>query len=414
MGDNNGNTGVWGRSVAQTSSDDEIPASAGPYSIRRSPLGIERISSIHVFVRDLERSRDHYVNHLDFAEVASSTPEFESDQRARASVVEAGGARFVFLEPLGSKGESFHWLQRHPEGVGRVVFDVRDAEKTFRLLSERGATPLTGLQRRTVEGEEVTWFDIATALGDTLFRFVQHGGKMPILPDLKRIEGAAGSRNRYGITHIDHITSNFLTLQPALSWMEQVMGFERFWDVEFHTQDVKRGHYGGSGLKSVVMWDPYSGLKFANNEPAQPFFTSSQIYLFYVDHRGAGVQHVALAVSDLIQAVGGMRRSGVEFMPTPGAYYDMMPERLKELGVRAIDEDVDTLRKLQILVDGQRDSEYMLQIFMKEAQALFKDPQAGPLFIELLQRKGDQGFGAGNFRALFESIERQQQMEGRI
>src|SRR5579863_80574 len=113
---------------------------------RKDSIGIQRIASIHMFVRDLERSRDHYVNNLDFAEVAVSTPEFEAEHRARASVVEAGGVRFVFMEPLGSKGESFHWLEKHPEWVGRIVFDVADAERTFSILSARGATPLTGLE----------------------------------------------------------------------------------------------------------------------------------------------------------------------------------------------------------------------------------------------------------------------------
>jgi 4-hydroxyphenylpyruvate dioxygenase len=381
---------------------------------RKESLGIQRIASLHMFVRDLERSRDHYVKNLDFAEVAVSTPDFEGEHRARASVLEAGGVRFVFMEPLGSKGESFHWLEKHPEGVGRVVFDVPDAEKAFMLLAERGATPITGLERRTVEGGVVTWFDIATALGDTLFRFVQHEGRTPIMPNLVRLDTPRGGTNRFGISHVDHLTTNFLTLQPALAWMEQVMGFERFWEIEFHTQDVKKGQFSGSGLKSIVMWDPHSGLKFANNEPAQPFFKASQIYLFYLDHRGAGVQHIALAVSDLLAAVYGMRERGVQFMPTPGAYYDMLPRRLVELGVNQVEEDIDTLRKLEILVDGQADRRYMLQIFMKEAAALFKDPQAGPHFIELLQRKGDDGFGGGNFRALFESIERQQQTEGRV
>ncbi len=383
---------------------------------RKESLGIQRIASIHVFVRDLERSREHYVKNLDFAEVAVSATEFEIEHKARASVVEAGGARFVFIEPLGSKGEAFHWLDRHPEGVGRIVFDVHDADKAFALLISRGATPVTGIERRAVEGGVVSWFDIATAFGDTLFRFVQHEGPtsaMPIMPNLMRLDTPRGGKNRFGISHVDHITTNFLTLQPALAWMESVMGFERFWEVEFHTQDVKRGQFGGSGLKSIVMWDPDSGLKFANNEPAQPFFKSSQIYLFYLDHRGAGVQHVALAVSDLVSTVQGLREQGVQFMSTPSAYYEMLPQRLREIGVNHVEEDIAKLQQLEILVDGQTDGQYLLQIFMKEAASLFKDPQAGPLFIELLQRKGDKGFGGGNFRALFESIERQQQIEGR-
>jgi 4-hydroxyphenylpyruvate dioxygenase len=381
---------------------------------RKDSIGIQRIASIHMFVRDLERSRDHYVNNLDFAEVAVSTPEFEAEHRARASVVEAGGVRFVFMEPLGSRGESYHWLEKHPEGVGRVVFDVPDVEKAFALLIERGATPITGIERRRVEGGLVMWFDIATALGDTLFRFVQHEGKTPIMPELARLDTPRGGTNRFGISHVDHITSNLLTLQPALAWMQQVLGFERFWEIEFHTQDVKKGHFGGSGLKSIVMWDPHSGLKFANNEPAQPFFKQSQIYLFYLDHRGAGVQHVALAVSDLVTAVEGLRERGVQFVSTPSAYYETLPKRLVELGVNEVEEDVDKLRKLQILVDGHSDRHYMLQIFIKEAASLFNDRGAGPLFIELLQRKGDDGFGGGNFRALFESIERQHEIEGRV
>jgi 4-hydroxyphenylpyruvate dioxygenase len=383
-------------------------------SFRKESLGIQRIASIHLFVRDLERSRDHYCDNLDFAEVAISTPAFELEHHARASVVEAAQVRFVLIEPLGTKGESFQWLQRHPEGVGRVVFDVEDAERAFSLLNDRGATPLTGIERRNVEGGVVTWFDIATAFGDTLFRFVQHQGKTPILPNLSRLPTPRGGTNRFGISHVDHLTTNFLTLQPALAWMEQVMGFERFWEIEFHTQDVKKGNFGGSGLKSIVMWDPTSGLKFANNEPAQPFFKASQIYLFYLDHRGAGVQHVALAVSDLLAAVEGLRVRGVEFMSTPSAYYEMLPDHLRALGVNQIEEDIDQLRRLQVLVDGDKERQYMLQIFMKEAASLFNDPQAGPLVIELLQRKGDHGFGGGNFRALFESIERQQQIDGRF
>jgi 4-hydroxyphenylpyruvate dioxygenase len=290
---------------------------------------------------------------------------------------------------------------------------VADAQRAFALLSQRGATMMTGLERRNVEGGAVVWFDIATAFGDTVFRFVEHGGRTPIMPDLERLDRPAGGANRFHIQEVDHITANFLTLKPALLWMEQVLGLEHYWTVEFHTQNVKRGQFSGSGLRSVVMWDRASGIKFANNEPMAPFFKSSQIYLFCEDHRGAGIQHVALGVPDLIEAVHGLRGRGVEFMPTPGEYYDMLPDRLAHDTVGQIDEDLAVLRHLQILVDGSAPGKYLLQIFMREAAGLFKDPKAGPLFIELIQRKGDQGFGAGNFRALFESIERQQQGEGR-
>lgn len=377
-------------------------------------IGIQRVAALHMFVRDLERSRDFYTKTLDFAEIAESTPEFEANHRARASVVEAGGARFVFMEPLGSKGESFRWLEKHPEGVGRIVFDVDDVERAYKIITSRGGTSTTGIVHRNVEGGQVSWFDIATAFGDTLFRFVQHQGKTPIMPDLKRLEKPRGGNNRFGITEVDHITSNFLTLKPALAWMEQVMGLEPYWEVEFHTQDVAKGNFSGSGLKSVVMWSPESGLKFANNEPMAPNYEASQIFIFCQDHKGPGVQHVAVLVSDLVTAVKDIRKNGAQFMVTPNSYYDYLPQHLERIGVNKVEEDIEVLRQLGILVDGSQDGKYMMQIFLNEAASQFSDRQAGPFFAELIQRKGDYGFGAGNFRALFESIERQQQAEGRL
>ncbi|HXN32528.1 MAG TPA: VOC family protein, partial [Polyangiaceae bacterium] len=207
----------------------------------------------------------------------------------------------------------------------------------------------------------------------------------------------------------DHVTSNFETMAPALLWMEHVLGFERFWQVQFHTDDVARlADQGGSGLRSAVMWDPASGVKFANNEPRRPNFKASQINIFHEEHRGDSVQHVALAVSDIVEAVRGMRKRGVEFMNTPKAYYDALPERLKGLGVGAISESLAALEELQILADGDGPGRYLLQIFLKDSAGLYASAEAGPFFYEIIQRHGDTGFGAGNFRALFESIERQQ------
>jgi 4-hydroxyphenylpyruvate dioxygenase len=374
----------------------------------KESLGLRGVASIHVFVRDLERYRDFYLQNLDFTETAVSTLRFEQEQRARACVVEAGNARFVFMEPLGSKGESYQWLQRHPDGVARIAFEVADADHAFDLLRRRGATMVTGMERHAAEGGTIRFFDITTACGDTMFRFLQCSGPIPHLPGLTRTGATKHQGNRFGIQGVDHITSNFLTLKPATMWMEEVLGLERYWDISFHTQDLVSDQEGGSGLRSVVMWDPESGVKFANNEPAAPCFSSSQIYLFCADHRGAGVQHVALSVGDIVASMRGMRERGVQFMPTPSAYYDMLPKRLVELGIEVIDEDIEVLRQLEILVDGDGPRQYLLQAFMREAAGLFRDPQAGPLFIELIQRKGNEGFGAGNFRALFESIERQQ------
>jgi 4-hydroxyphenylpyruvate dioxygenase len=119
-------------------------------------------------------------------------------------------------------------------------------------------------------------------------------------------------------------------------------------------------------------------------------------------------------VKDILGAVRGLRSRGVKFFPTPGTYYDMLPERLDRIGVKYIDEDIDELRELEVLVDGGGEHSYLLQIFLQDSAATYSESDAGPFFFEIIQRKGDKGFGGGNFRALFESIERQQRTEGRI
>ena len=123
---------------------------------------------------------------------------------------------------------------------------------------------------------------------------------------------------------------------------------------------------------------------------------------------------MAIAVDDILAAVRAMRTSGVEFMPAPGSFYVLRPARCEQLGIGRLDEDIATLRDLQILVDGDGAHSYLLQIFLKESAGLYNEPAAGPFFFEVIQRKGDQGFGAGNFRALFESIEREQRRSGRL
>jgi 4-hydroxyphenylpyruvate dioxygenase len=155
------------------------------------------------------------------------------------------------------------------------------------------------------------------------------------------------------------------------------------------------------------MWDKVSGVKFATNEPLRPFFRDSQIAKFVDDNHGNGVQHIAFAVDNIIWSVEELARRGVEFMKTPKSYFDDLPGRLEKLGITNVKQELKELERLQILVDGSHDK-YMLQIFMREAAALYDEMRAGPFFYEIIQRCGDEGFGYGNFRALFESIERAQ------
>ncbi len=372
------------------------------------PLGIVGIEGVHYYVRDLERSRRFYVDGLDFSEIGESSPELTTAGRQRSVAFQAGSYIVTCSTPEGSGGRAERFLKRHPDGIGAVAFRVENAARTFELLERRGGTPIGNLERFEDASGQLAMFSITTPFGDTTFRFIERRGFSALLPGYAMHDPRRGGQNTSGVLRVDHITTNFQTMMPALLWLEYVLGFQRLWDVQFHTSDVARFELrDGSGLRSVVMWDPRSSVKFANNEPYRPNFKASQINTFHEEHGGDGIQHLALEVSDILTAVRRLRARGVEFMRTPDTYYDALPQRLEELGVGALDEDLRELRELQILVDGHGKGSYMLQIFLKDSAGLYGDTGAGPFFYELIQRKGDQGFGAGNFRALFESIERE-------
>jgi 4-hydroxyphenylpyruvate dioxygenase len=373
------------------------------------PLGILGVEGVHYYVRDLERSRRFYVDRLDFSEIGESSPELTAAGRQRSVAFRAGSYIVICSTPHGQGGRAERFLKRHPDGIGTVAFRVESAARTFELLERRGGTPIGDIERFEDAGGTLQTFSITTPFGDTTFRFNERRGFRSLFPGFVMHDPARGGRNSCGVLGVDHITSNFQTMMPALLWLEYVLGFQRLWDVQFHTRDVARFELrDGSGLRSVVMFDPPSSVKFANNEPYRPNFKASQINTFHEEHRGDGIQHLALEVSDILGTVRRLRARGVEFMRTPGTYYDALPQRLDELGIGALEEDLQELRELEILVDGHGKGSYLLQIFLKDSAGVHHDPEAGPFFYELIQRKGDQGFGAGNFRALFESIEREQ------
>ncbi|HEY4239160.1 MAG TPA: VOC family protein [Kofleriaceae bacterium] len=369
-------------------------------------IGIKRLEGIHYYVRDLERSRRFYTGKLDFAETWRSSPVVEQAGRQRSAAFTAGNITIVCSEPVGDGGRAARFLGKHPDGVGTLVFEVEDVERAFKLIEERGGTPISDIETFKDDGGTLRQFSITTAFGDCTFRFRQRDGFSALFPGAVPHHG--GGTNKFGFQDFDHITANFQTMKPMLLWLEHVLGFEQMWDITFHTIDVDPSRKTGSGLNSKVMWDPASGVRFANNEPRRPFFKNSQINIFNEELRGDGVQHVALTVSDIVKAVKELRSNGVSFMPTPGSYYDMLPERLQKSGIQKIDEEIGVLREHEILIDGDHFYTYMLQIFLRESAGLYGDAAAGPFFYEIIQRKGSQSFGAGNFRALFESIEREQ------
>lgn len=372
-------------------------------------LGIQKLLGVHYYVRDLERSRRFYVDALDFAEIGGSDSALQQAGRQRSLVFQAGECTVTCSTPVGEGGRAFRYLQKHPDGIGTIAFLVEDAKRCFELLESLGATPIDEPKSYSDAHGTLSTFSITTPFGDTTFRFIERNGYRGLFPGMALYDAPKGGKNRFGFAGIDHITSNFQTMKPTLLWLEHVMGFQQLWEVEFHTRDVATPSIrAGSGLRSAVYWDPISRTKFANNEPYRPYFRQSQINLFTEDHRGNGVQHIALATTDIVATVRGLLARDVRFMQTPGAYYDALPERLRALGFAGIDEDLAVLRELGILIDGDAQHGYLLQIFLQDSAGLYSSTEAGPFFFEIIQRKGDEGFGAGNFRALFESIERDQ------
>ena len=378
-------------------------------------LGIVGYDSFHFVVENLERSRQFYTERFDFKEVARAGDELVARSGQQSVVFGAGQVRVCVSTPLNQSSKAARYLSRHPAGVMSLSFQVQNLDETIAFLEQRGGTFLSDPLEDKDGKSLYRSIEIATPLGDVAFRFVERKEYTRFAPGFvdSGVGNAGAPKNMYGIRTIDHVTANGLTMQPIIAWYRDVLGLEPFWDISFHTNEVGKKvpakAKSGSGLRSIVMHDPVSHVKFATNEPLRPNFRDSQITKFVDDNLGAGVQHIAMAVDNIVWSIEELKRRHVDFMDTPKAYYQALPERLATLGITNVKEEIAELERLQILVDGAEDK-YMLQIFLREAKTLHHDFRAGPFFYEVIQRCGDEGFGYGNFRALFESIERFQKV----
>lgn len=367
-------------------------------------IQIQRLAGIEHYVRDLARTRRFYVERMGLVEVGGNAGAAARASEHESRVFRAGNVDLICSSPRSPSSAAARYLARHPDGVGSVVFEVTDIRRAFARLEHNGATPIGEIERQEDAQGSIESFAITTPLGDTLFRFIERRGYRGALPGLEAHDTA--ELDELGLGDVDHITANFRTMKPALLWLEHVLEFRQFWDVQFHTADIGAGV--GSGLRSQVFWDPASGIKIASNEPLRPAFERSQINTFCEENRGDGIQHVALAVSNIARTVRSLRARGVALMPAPAGYYEQLAQHLHRLGVDDMQESPRLLEELGVLVDGSGPGAYLLQIFLQDAAHLLGSPDAGPFFFELIQREGDAGFGAGNFRALFDSVERQQ------
>jgi len=296
-------------------------------------------------------------------------------------------------------------LNTHGDFVKDVAFQVKDARALYKKAMERGAV---SVQEPTELKDDKGTVIIATirTYGDTNHTFVQRDGWTgPFLPGFKASDDTdplSFITPAPQLDFIDHVVGNQPDneMTPVVEWYEKILGFHRFWSV-----DDKTIHTEYSSLRSIVVTDEEEAVKMPINEPAAGK-KKSQIQEYVDYHAGAGVQHVALNTSNIIHTVTQLRARGVRFLAAPKSYYVTLKEKLALSPIK-VTEDLEVLEKLSILIDYD-DKGYLLQIFTKPVE------DRPTLFYEVIQRKNHQGFGAGNFKSLFEAIERDQAERGNL
>jgi 4-hydroxyphenylpyruvate dioxygenase len=351
---------------------------------------------VEFYVGNAKQAAYFYQSAFGFNMIAYAGP--ETGLRDRASyVLQQGKIRFVFTTALQSDSEIAQHVHRHGDGVKVLALQVEDAEKSFYETMQRGAVAVHEPTTIGDEFGEITYASIQT-YGETIHTFVDRTKyKGAFMPGYVARAGLKGIKP-IGLKHVDHCVGN-VELGRMNEWVnfyEKVMGFALL--LTFDDQDISTEY---SALMSKVVSNGNGYVKFPINEPADGK-KKSQIEEYLDFYGGAGVQHIAVATDDIVHTVSELRARGIEFLYVPETYYEDLKER-----VGNIDEEIEALKKLNILVD--RDEEgYLLQIFTKPVE------DRPTLFYEIIQRKGAKSFGKGNFKALFESIEREQALRGNL
>jgi len=310
--------------------------------------------------------------------------------------------KLVLTTPLNSKSPINDHIVKHGDGVKVIALWVDDARSAYEETTKRGAKSYLEPTVETDEDGEIVKAGIYT-YGETVHMFVERKNyKGTFMPGFKKWESDY-TPTSVGLKYIDHMVGNvgWNQMDVWVKWYEDVMGFENF--LSF---DDKQIHTEYSALMSKVMSNGNGRIKFPINEPAKAA-KKSQIEEYLDFYEGSGVQHIAVATDDIISTVSQLKARGIEFLPPPPqAYYDDIPNRLGEHR-DMMKEDIGELQKLSIMIDADEEG-YLLQIFTKPIE------DRPTLFFEIIQRMGARGFGAGNFKALFESIEREQANRGTL
>src|SRR5216117_585504 len=351
---------------------------------------------VELWVGNAKQAAYFYEWGMGFTRTAYAGP--ETGVRDRASyVLEQGEIRFVVTSPLRQDHEISKHHARHGDGVKEIALTVPDATEAYRQAVQRGARGVVEPKRADDEFGSLETSAIAT-YGDTIHTFVNRSDYAgPFKPGYVSLS-SNGDRSGVGLTNIDHIVGN-VELGRMNDWVqyyERVFGMTEM--IHFSDEDISTEY---SALMSKVMADGEGKIKFPINEPAEGK-RKSQIEEYLEFNHGPGVQHVALTSTHIVKTVEALQRRGVVFLATPHTYYDDVADRVGE-----IYEDYADLQRLGILADRDDDG-YLLQIFTKTAQ------DRPTLFFEVIERHGARGFGDGNFKALFEAIEREQALRGNL
>jgi 4-hydroxyphenylpyruvate dioxygenase len=359
-------------------------------------LPLNGTDHVEFYVGNAKQAAYYYKTAFGFQDLAYAGP--ETGVRDSASyVLQQGKIRLVLTTPLRSDDPITDHIKKHGDGVKVLALWVDDAYDAFKQTTSRGAVPYREPETITDEHGEVRISGIKL-YGETVHLFVERKNyNGPFLPGYK-LQDTGYKPSNTGLLYIDHCVGNvgWHKMNEWVHFYEEIMGFRNIL-----TFDDKMISTEYSALMSKVMSNGNGYVKFPINEPAEGK-KKSQIEEYLEFYEDEGVQHLALATHDIVETVTELQKRGIEFLTVPTTYYDDLLDR-----VGHIDEDLAPLKKLGILVD--RDDEgYLLQIFTKPVE------DRPTLFFEIIQRKGAKSFGAGNFKALFEAIEREQELRGNL
>ena len=368
-----------------------------PSTVHTDFLPIHGTDHVEFYVGNAKQAAYFYRACMGFTLVAYRGP--ETGTRDRVSyVLEQGKIRFVLTTPLQPSGEIAEHVLRHGDGVKSIALWVDDAESAWKETTARGARGIR--EPSTIEDDSGKARLSSIAIyGDTIITFVDRRNyRGAFLPGFVATSLPDSISRPAGLLYIDHMVGNvgWGEMNTWVEFYEHVMGFRMF--KHFDDQDISTEY---SALMSKVMTNGNERIRFPINEPAVGR-RKSQIEEYLDFYGGPGVQHIAMATHNIIDTVTKLHDQGLEFLSVPTTYYEELTAR-----VGKIDEPIDDLARLGILVD--RDDEgYMLQIFTKPVE------DRPTLFFEIIQRKGSRSFGKGNFKALFEAIEREQARRGNL